>query len=672
MKNFIKKAVALIIVLSMTLASVTAFAAEAGAPEYLSLRDVVEGIGGTAEWDSESALIVITLGELTLTFSMSSDIFYLNGEVFEQPLSSSIINNNDRAYISVADAVFLFGAQVLAEEGEFGTTIATTGAVAAQIMEIFSIPGMTVAIVDAETGFTWVGGFGYADTSTGRPVDGDTLFQIASTSKPMTAVAVMQLAERGLLDIDAPITNFIPEFSQLISPLHDGDYSEITARMLLSNTSGITVDRLHGWASIGGHYPGAVNDMLAYLAESYMAIPADTAFIYANAGWTLLGILVARVAGHDDYFEGFAAHANENIFAPLGMNRTSFIQTEDMLPYLAMFYNLEGVQDPIHFTNVLGAGSVVSSANEMATFMHMILNRGTLNGVQILSEATVNQMLQQHDFDFSVAPMAYGLGFMHSTGADGFQSVGHGGTLIHHHTFMEFNLESGIGVFVSVNSATGLAAAAIAGNAILQTAIVEKTGDLPLLPSVADADATPIEKTQEELAAFEGVFSTPQEMWHITAAEGYLTLHVLGTEVTLEVVPLSDGSFDLQGQRLWFVEYDGELLVVLGEAKALTLGARLDISNSMANETFEEWMGTYYLYLPEGLASAVLRHRFFVNELGMAVVQNYHRHGLSPISALTYYEGSWFMSIFPINFELDEDGVASYQWFGSRFVRVAE
>jgi len=671
MKKFIKKATAFILAASMALAS-TSFAF-AQAPEYVQLRTVVESAGGTAEWDSENARIVITYNGDVFIFRMSSDSAYMNSEAFN--LDFRITTNNDRAYISSVDAAHLFAALAgdaeEVEAGEFDATIATAGAMAAQMMETFSIPGMTVAIVDAQTGFTWTGGFGYADTITGRPVDGSTLFQVASTSKPFTAVAIMQLAERGVLNIDAPIINYIPEFSQLPNPLYGGDYREITARMLMSNTSGITNNWMHGGFSVDGHYQGAVNDLLNFLAASYMDVPAGTTFIYANAGFTLLGILVASLTGHDNYFEGFISYTEENIFAPLGMNMTSFEQTPAMFPYLAMFYNLEGTQDPIHFSNFLGAGNLVSNANEMAIFMHTILNGGTYNGVQLLTEASVNQMLALHDFDFSFSPIGYGLGFLHGTGIDGFQSVGHGGTVIHHHTEMLFNLESGIGVFVSANSATALPVSQAVGNALLQTAIMEKTGTVPVLPSVADANATPIELSAEALAVYEGLYITPNEMWLMEAADGMLILNIIGVpDFTLEFVPMSDGSFanELLG-RLWLEAVEGEMIIRIGDAGYLMLGTRADMNMFMANEAFEQWVGTYYPVLPEGHRSLALSSRLFINELGMAMAQDNNAHGFNPAMPLMYYNGTWFGGTQPIHFEIDEDGNASIEWLGMRFVR---
>ena len=124
---------------------------------------------------------------------------------------------------------------------------------------------------------------------------------------------------------------------------------------------------------------------------------------------------------------------------------------------------------------------------------------------------------------------------------------------------------------------------AIAG-AVLQTAIAEKTGAVPLLPAVADPDATPLALTAEELAAYEGVYFLPNEMWVVEAADGILVINIVGMpDITLDLVPMSDGSFDSLAGRMWFEAAGDEMLVIIGDAKALIAGARADISLFMAN-----------------------------------------------------------------------------------------
>ena len=90
---------------------------------------------------------------------------------------------------------------------DFTDTIATAHTTIADAMEAHNITGLAIALIDASTGFTWTQGFGYADTATESLVDEHTLFQIASTSKPFTAISVMQLVEEGLIELDSPLIN---------------------------------------------------------------------------------------------------------------------------------------------------------------------------------------------------------------------------------------------------------------------------------------------------------------------------------------------------------------------------------------------------------------------------------------------------------------------------------
>ncbi|MCL2170171.1 MAG: beta-lactamase family protein, partial [Defluviitaleaceae bacterium] len=112
-------------------------------------------------------------------------------------------------------------------------------ATAAQLMEVLDIAGLAFAFVDVNEGFVWTQSFGYADVASRTPVTEDTIFNIASTAKMFTAVAVMQLVEGGYLDLDTPVVYYLPEFRNLPHPIFGGNSDDITVRMLLTHTSGI-------------------------------------------------------------------------------------------------------------------------------------------------------------------------------------------------------------------------------------------------------------------------------------------------------------------------------------------------------------------------------------------------------------------------------------------------
>jgi CubicO group peptidase (beta-lactamase class C family) len=182
------------------------------------------------------------------------------------------------------------------------------------------VAGLALAVV--RDGEVAARGFGVRDLGTGEPVTAETMFHLASVSKPFVATAVVSLATgRGndgpRLDLDAPIVERIPEFT-----LADGRQAEVTARGLLSHTSGLPDVSDYGW-----HDPQLGDDALSEFARSLSdwRLQADpgSAFSYSNAGFELLGLLLSRVTGTT-----FEEAVDQQVLTPLGMRDSTFLRGE--------------------------------------------------------------------------------------------------------------------------------------------------------------------------------------------------------------------------------------------------------------------------------------------------------------------------------------------------------
>ena len=158
------------------------------------------------------------------------------------------------------------------------------------------VAGLAVAVVREDEVVSR--GFGVRDVGSGAPVTPETMFHLASVSKPFVATAIVSLATardagEPVLDLDAPITEWVPEFT-----LADGRAGEVTARRLLSHTSGLPDVSDYGW-----HDPQLGDDALSEFARSLsgwrLQAEPGSAFSYSNAGFELLGLLLSRVHGHD-------------------------------------------------------------------------------------------------------------------------------------------------------------------------------------------------------------------------------------------------------------------------------------------------------------------------------------------------------------------------------------
>ena len=556
---------------------------------------------------------------------------------------------------------------------KFDATVETAMTMAGELMAEYDVPGMSIALVDGSSGFTWTHSFGYADTQNNIPVTEDTLFSIASLSKPFTAIAVMQLVEGGLIELDEPIVTYMPEFSMLPNPALGGNYKNITARMLLSHTSGIYPDYLGNHAfTKDGQYERFLNDLVDILSKETMTSEEGTIFSYANSGYDILGILVATVSGYDNAFEGFVNYTNEHIFSPAGMNRSTFGMNELLLPHLAKPHSSADTQEEMVFPNGLPGAGMFSTANDMAKFMHIILNDGHYESEQLLNRDSFEQMMRVHDFDFSysMGGMTYGLGFMQRVNSEGFASVGHGGTLPYYHSEMVFDPESSIGVFVTVNSSTGISVANLMAEVTLQNAVYGKAGELKHAEPIAEADAIPVELTADELKRYEGFYQLIGERAvTIEVGENDNLMYIQHSpSISESLTPMSDGSFTNPSVgRLWFDEMGGEIAMFEGEYRTLA-GFRGDIESFQVNKSLTPWFGTYYAIPTSEREVPMISHiEIGSNEFDIAIAKLFMPH-INPETPMFELDGVWQLGGGPLDFTL-ADGIASFEMQGMHFER---
>ena len=672
MQRVIRKVTVVLLVLALAFGNVFFVSAEnPEEPTLIPIRDFFEEAGGSVLWDGDDRTITISIEDIVLILFVNNNAALRNGNVLV--LQHEVIIRDSRAYIAAVDL------QTLLTPGYLGTTIATAALAAEQFMEYVSIPGITVAIVDAKEGFTWTGGFGYADVAGGVPVDEYTLFGLASISKTFTASAVMQLVQAGIIDLDEPVVTYLPELSMHADLITgEGDYEKITARMLLAHASGIYTDFMgFGVATREDYYPAYMNDFLDNLANFPMSSPEATAFTYANNGTTLLGVLVAKMTGYDSYFEGFASYMLKNVLEPAGMDLTTFILEDRHMPHLAKPYVDAATPDEFVFFNALSAGGIFSNANDMARFMHILLSGGAYDGgSRILTADSVRQMFEMQDFGFEevLSIIRPGMGTLHSEGMDGFKYVGHGGNLVHYHSSMIFDVESGLGVFVSVNSISGMAIVEALSVMILQTAVTEKTGSLNLPPS--DPDVVPIEITEEQLKALEGIYIIlgADRLSNIVYRDGVLYFENLASvPMPLDLIPLSDGSFinPATELRFWFEEVEGELVLFLGEFKSQPAGGRLEpelFEEIASEEDIRHLIGTYLPVLEEGHISIVSSVTVGVDENGFGYALLAAMHGHNGFSLLIPIGENSFMG--GLEFTVDGSDVW-LEFSGLRMVRTS-
>jgi CubicO group peptidase (beta-lactamase class C family) len=307
------------------------------------------------------------------------------------------------------------------------------------------VPGAAICLVHDRRP-AWIEAFGMIDDRSRRPVDLDTIFSIQSTSKNMTATAIMLAVQRGVLDLDKPISAYIADFS-VNSCFEAKPQAKMTLRHLLSNRAGFTHE-----APIGNDDDLSFPSFEAHvrsISDTWLRFPVGDRFRYSNLGFDLAGFILQRVMG-----KPFAACLKELLFDPLGMRGATAETSDYMQRANRALGHVEGHETRARALPFIPAGGVYASVRDMVTYLRFHIDKGRSGGRTLLQEPLWSEM---HGFPFGGA---YSLGvagwrlrfgdadfwaFQHNGGGCGFGSV------------FRFYPEQGVGLGVLFNRGVGSA-----------------------------------------------------------------------------------------------------------------------------------------------------------------------------------------------------------------------
>jgi serine beta-lactamase-like protein LACTB, mitochondrial len=251
---------------------------------------------------------------------------------------------------------------------------------ASSFMATNSVPGISVAVVQ-DGALVWSQGFGVADLENFVPATSSTLFRLGSISKPITATAILQLAERGKLDLDIEVQKYCPAFPKKEWP--------ITTRELLGHLGGIRHYNPDGKGDIpedsAKHFLSMEESLQVFAGDPLVAKPG-TKFHYSTYGYTVLGCVLEGAAS-----EKYVDYVKENVFEPAGMGETQADNFFTIVPHRSRWYHKDksgvvqnaGVLDSSY---KIPGGGLISSVDDMARFEIAIMAN------KLLKPATREQM----------------------------------------------------------------------------------------------------------------------------------------------------------------------------------------------------------------------------------------------------------------------------------------
>jgi len=513
-------------------------------------------------------------------------------------------------------------------------------------------PGMVLGITDrGKTLFTAAKGF--SDIASGRPLSTDSLFQIGSVSKSFTCIALLQLAEQGVLDIHKPVREYLPWLSIR------SRYSEITLHHLMTHSAGIVI----GLDATPVGWTEAMD-----LNDTEATCEPGTYFHYSNSGYKVLGLVLETVTG-----KAYGTIIREGILEGAGMRSSEPVITNDIRGRHAVAHQPMHDDRPFRrgsalypapwFESGTADGTICAPVEDMLAYIRVLMKGGEGPWGRIMSAESFRLMITPYitpDDELHSGGYGYGLNI---ESIDGHTYIGHQGGMVGYYTSMLMDTDSGIGAMVMVNGpGDPEEVARFAMEAIRRSSDGKP---LPDVPSKEDAYKTP------KATEYRGTFAGPHGRLDAFERNGMLRILTDGHEMALE--PREHDSFlvDGPGFDLFLLEFEK----VDGKIDRVHHGERTYVRNAPGcpgeaspDEQLVRYEGHFRSHNPWLTNFRVVRRRD-----GLRYV---HRHGASeqlvPVGENSFRIGSDERSPERITFDGIINGVATSATVagGGRFGRT--
>ena len=391
------------------------------------------------------------------------------------------------------------------------------------VMARANVPSVSVAVARRGT-IIWEEAFGWADRERKVQATPNTMYSLASISKPITATALMTLVERGTVDLDRPANEYlgVGKLTGLA-----GDASGATVRRVMSHTAGLPLHYQFYYANQS--YPVLANDE-TIARYGILVYAPGTVYQYSNLGYGIIDHIIARVS-HVDYPEYMRA----NVFVPLGMTHTSVGIASGLEAFAAQRYDQKQRPIPFYDFDHRGGSAVYASAHDLVRFGMFHLKDHLADQRAILKDETIDAMQR------AVPPAPYGLGWI-VLERDGLRIISHTGGMPGVQTVLTLYPAEDVAIVVLLNI-------------VADPSRIFREIERVVLPRYADARRRWADATPRSTATGKGSFVPPAEL----VGEWSGNLRAWDRSIPLSVVVPSNGDVH--------VRLEGQLETVLNEAR---------------------------------------------------------------------------------------------------------
>lgn len=389
------------------------------------------------------------------------------------------------------------------------------------------LTGVSAALVK-DGRVAWAEGFGFADRENGLAMTPDTIVGIGSVTKTFTALALMQLHAQGRIDIDRPVTAYVPT-------LHIGtrgaDLAHVTVRSIMNHTSGLPSDVFKNTGLESGDYTGVID----LLNETQLAAWPQTIGLYSNIGYSVLGNVIRNVSGQE-----YPDYVKAHILQPLGMERSGFV-TDSALPARTRLYYQDGRLTPPLELRDQPAGGLYADVKDMARYAIAMMAAWRGRTGLPMTPGSVQTMFQLSNAAIRIETNKKGLGWFMFQAGDAF-AMYHAGSTGFANAALLLLPQKQVAAVILVNSVGGNVLASDFAFRVLEDHGL-KTADIrptPHLPPINE-NALPMTLSPALLATHVGDYARKRTFATVTRDGNDLLLK--DPDGTLRLQSLSDGSF---------------------------------------------------------------------------------------------------------------------------------
>jgi CubicO group peptidase (beta-lactamase class C family)/D-alanyl-D-alanine dipeptidase len=412
-----------------------------------------------------------------------------------------------------------------------------------------NLPAVSIALVDDQR-IVWARGFGFADPKTKTPATADTVYRVGSVSKLFTDLAIMQLVERGVLDLDAPIAKYLPDFKP------DNPFDKpITLRQIMAHRSGLVRE-----PPIGNYFDPE-NPSLAKTVQSLnktrLVYEPETKTKYSNAAIATVGFVLEETQK-----QPFSRYLWRTLLDPLGMKHSGFEPdadlTKDLAKAVMWTYGGRDFAAPTFELGMSPAGSMYTNVLDLGHFLSVLFAGGKGPHGPIVKPETLEQMwtLQFVKKDEKEPKEGFGLGFYLSE-LDGRKSIGHGGAVYGFATQLQALPKEKLGVVVVAARDVANGATNHIAEVALKQMLAAKEGKP--LPAITETTRIPAEKARNLVGRYKSgdkefdLLERDGRLWVLPARGGFRQeLRILGDDLIVDDRMAYGPKFIVEGEKLRF------------------------------------------------------------------------------------------------------------------------